>query len=243
LGLWDSDPSPGVFNLSQLWMIGHLAAGGVQTVESGWIVYPGLRGLGTAPGLFVFFNPDNYGPRSGYLVNQAGEGFIQVSSSWTLFSGLTHISRRGGDQYGLQMLWQLKGDGNNAGWWLWIGQDAASFDKVGFFPAYLYQGGPLTQATHEVQFGGEVASRVGDTRTGPMGSGVAPYQDPEDSWLEVAFQNEMYVQTQPGADMDQASLQLVSTSTEPCFSPNYQGALYDSDKWKSYFFFGGPGAL
>src|SRR5262249_45008175 len=39
LNVWDVDPSPGVFNLSQLWMVGRLGGQKVQTIESGWQVY------------------------------------------------------------------------------------------------------------------------------------------------------------------------------------------------------------
>jgi hypothetical protein len=235
LSIWARDPSPGIFNLSQLWMLGRIQ-GGVQSIESGWINYPGLRGLGQDPGLFVFYNPNNYDPStSGYLVNQSGEGFILwPGSGWTLFSGLHNHSTPGGDPVGLQMLWQLKDDGN---WWLYVGQDADNFEKVGYFPAALYSPGPLGQAADVIQFGGEVA---GAGRTGPMGSGVAPYPTPEDSWREVAFQYEIYVQKAQGADMVQASLQQLDTSNEPGYSPNYQGALYDDPKWDSFVFFGGP---
>ena len=83
-----------MFSLSQLWLVRNLAGwgSGVQTIESGWQVYPGhphdpsRSGL---PYLFVFFNPDNYGTRSGYLVNTQGEGFIYYDNpGWTIGSPL-----------------------------------------------------------------------------------------------------------------------------------------------------------
>jgi hypothetical protein len=72
-----------------------------------------------------------------------------------------------------------------------------------------------------------------------MGSGVAPFPDPEDSWGEVAFQWDMFVQKEQGADLIRADLQKVDTSNEPGWTPGYQGALYNQPKWSHYFFFGG----
>jgi hypothetical protein len=246
LNLWKPNPSPGVFSLSQLWIAGSRQPNGLpETVESGWIVYPSYPGggVGDNPVLFVYFNPDGYGGLSGYVENQNLHGFVRFNSGWVLMSGgLTNLSTPGrATQTGLQMLWELK-DGDQPpqtrGWYLYVGQDAEHWEKVGYFPSFLYTNGVLGEEGANVQFGGEVAPFGGSAATGQMGSGVPPRQNPQDSYGEVAFQYEMYVQKQEGQDMVEASLKLVNTGDEPF----YGGSLSDDDTWRSYFFFGGAGA-
>jgi hypothetical protein len=237
LNLWDSDPSPGVFNLSQLWILGRADAGGVQTIESGWQVYPDFYQT-NVPVLFVFFNPDNYTPggRNGYIRNQQNQGFIQVSPNWVIGGALPGpFSTRDGPQYGFQMQWELDNGGN---WWLYLGSDADGLEAVGYFPAGLYQGGSLTGAGDYVEFGGEVSSRPPSSSTGPMGSGLPPFDNPADSFREVAFQKLISSQTSLSGSMDAANLTLRDTGD----SAFYRGFLGNSDKWGSYLFFGGANA-
>jgi hypothetical protein len=235
LNIWDVDPSPGVFNLSQQWLLGSTAAGAVQTIESGWQVYPELWGT-TAPVLFLFYNPGGYDPStSGYVTNQNGQGFIQQSPSWAFGSALAQVSTRGGPQFGVQMQWEIDADGN---WWLYLGSDASSLEAAGYFPAGLYQNGSLSQSAQAVQFGGEVSSQAPPSRaTGPMGSGLPPFEDPADGFGEVAFQKLISVQTSVGGSMNPADLD----PDEPD-QPNYRAALGSSEKWKSFLFFGGASA-
>jgi hypothetical protein len=248
LNLWKPRPYPGVFSLSQLWIVGNKMGGPPnflpETIESGWIVYPTYPsgGLGNDPVLFVFFNPDGYvqGGNSGYVENQHFHGFIRFNSGWVLMSGgLPNLSTPGAaTQTGLQMLWALQ-DGNNPphsrGWYLYIGQDSQHWDNVGYFPAALYQNGILAQSAKVIQFGGEVAAGQGGT--GQMGSGALPRQNPADSYGAVAFQYEMYVQTQVDQEMVEASLQLYHADR-----PYYDVGLSNDPTWSSYFFFGGAGA-
>jgi hypothetical protein len=242
LNVWAPRPAPGVFSLSQLWLVGSTMGNGrPETIESGWIVYPGLGGLGDYPGLFVYYNPDGYAGGGGYVENQAHHGFIPFADSgWTLMSGMTNVSTPGpANQTGLMMLWAVQ-DGDQPpqtrGWYLYLGQDKSHFDKVGYFPLVRYSG-VLTQSANDVQFGGEVAPYAGGTSTGQMGSGQKPASDASSSYGQAAFQFNSYVWTQQDQNMAPASLREYHTDR-----PYYDLTLSDNSQFSGYFFFGGPSA-
>jgi hypothetical protein len=229
INLWGTDPTPGAFTLSQLWIIKNIRQNFVQTVESGWQVYPG-KYLTPSPVLFVFFNPDNYGPRSGYLTNKDHQGFIQLSSGWPIGSPVGPVSTRGGDQQGFQMQWEMNEKGD---WLLFIDEE-----EIGYFPAKLYQpdggdGSPFDQ----VHFGGEVSSQQGQGQTGPMGSGNSPSGDGNNDFGRVAFQSNLALQKQQGDDLVAAKL----TAFEPDRN-FYRVSLSSSTEWGSYMFYGGDNA-
>jgi hypothetical protein len=230
---WDTDPTPGVFNLSQLWLVTQVGQK-PYTIESGWQVYPGQWST-RLPVIFVFYNPDGYRERSGYFTNQSGEGFIQYSSDWPLGTALSDFSTVGGTQYGFQMQWELDAKGN---WWLSLGSDASNLQVVGSFPASAYANTPLAQRASALQFGGEVCSASPSTATGPMGSGLNPTSPPSAGFGRVAFQKLLAVQTDVGGSMQQAQVQPRDTGDVP----NYELAIGTSQSWGSYHFFGGASA-
>lgn len=241
LNIWGVDPSPGVFSLSQLWMLGTkpVADGLYATIESGWMV----DSPDGHPYLFVFYNPDGYanygkpGARSGYVNNVHLLGFIPYPGS-SFYPGMLldsdQISTPGGEQYGLQMGWDKDADGN---WWLHAGY--GSFERVGCFPAGLYEpASGLSDHAGIVQFGGEVASN--GSGYGPMGSGVQPYSNPKDSFGQVAFQKLM--QTLPAVG---GTLQDADVAEPPNGQDNpgyYTASVGKIDAWGSYLFFGGAHA-
>lgn len=239
LNVWQVDSSPGVFNLSQLWMLGTTNAGQIQTIESGWQTFPGLWGT-DAPALFVFYNPDNYNPQTcGYVMNQNMHGFIQTNSDWVIGGAMPPpYSTVNGDQRGNQTQWEIDGQGN---WWLYIGSGDADPQALGYFPVGLYANGTLAQSFWGVQFGGEVCSQPPTDptypHTGKMGSGLPPFPNPADSFGEVAFQKQIAVKVAAGGPMVPATLSL------PPYNPldaNYKAAVGASADWGSFVFFGGP---
>jgi hypothetical protein len=241
LNVWEVDPSPGVFSLSQLWLIGSANDGKIQTIESGWQIYPLLWGT-AAPALFVYYNPHGYDNTGGYLSNKDHFGFILAAGSgWIIGDAMPPpYSVINGDQHGNQMQWQIDGSGN---WWLFFGPGNVPPTAVGHFPAGLYQNGTLAHSAQTLQFGGEVCSQDPGTptypRTGKMGSGIAPFPNPVDSFREVAFQNRIYSSGTLGAAMPPSKLQVLTDPRDAGYSA-MQVTNSGSPDWGSYMFFGGP---
>jgi len=240
LNVWEVDPSPGVFSLSQLWLIGSATDGKVQTVESGWQTYPALWGT-SAPVLFVYYNPHGYDNTGGYLSNSQHFGFIQApGSGWIIGDAMPQpYSVINGDQRGNQMQWQIDGQGN---WWLFFGTGSQPPTAVGHFPAGLYNG-TLARSAQTLQFGGEVCSQNPGTstypKTGKMGSGIPPFANPVDSFREAAFQKQIYASLTFGTAMLPAKLQVLTDSRDAGYSAT-QVTDSGSAEWGSYMFFGGP---
>ncbi|MCI0463996.1 MAG: neprosin family protein [Gemmataceae bacterium] len=234
LNVWDRSPSPGEMNLGQIWAIRERGAQGVQTVEAGWQIQPRFWGT-DAPVLFVYFNPDNYGPRAGYVTNAKRFGFIQTSSNWIIGSDLP-ASTMDGQQLGFRMQWERQENGD---WVFYLGGDNPEDvpEEIGYFPGFLYQDGDDFDF-NRVDFGGEVATFPTSTASGPMGSGLVPVVPLEDSFRRVAFIRGLLVQTSGGAAWEPPAVQAVNRH-----APNYQVAIDESDSWGTYLFFGGGGAV
>jgi hypothetical protein len=239
LNLWDEPVSPGEFNLSQLWLVSMTDSGKPITIESGWQVCPSHWGI-SSPVLFVYYNPDGYGPRSGYGQNAGHEGFISLPGSpWVVNAdaSLYHqASQPGGVQYGFLMQWQRDASGN---WWLYCGADEPSLVGVGYFPDTAYANTALAASAQNLQFGGEVCTMEGGSQTGPMGSGQAPNGSAGSNYGRVAFQKDLSVQSSLGATMVPAAVQSVDTGDDA-----YYGKVVGNSTqpdWKNYLFYGGPG--
>ncbi|HEX3152135.1 MAG TPA: neprosin family prolyl endopeptidase, partial [Gemmataceae bacterium] len=181
LNVWQTDPMPGQFNLSQTWIIGSCPSG-MQTIESGWQM------LTDAPVLFVFYNPDNYNPAtSGYVSASNHHGFQQTTSDWIVGGAMpAPYSQMGDDQRGYQMQWEFVNDNTGGKWWLYMGTGDQPPEAIGCFPAQLYRNGTLARSAQVIQFGGEVASQFPGVaswpNTGRMGSGQAPHGTDADSF-------------------------------------------------------------
>lgn len=240
--LWAPNPSPGVFSLSQLWLVRELGGawtGSRQTIESGWQVYPEqARGSGL-PYLFVFFNPDNYGPRSGYLVNRFGEGFIYHDNpGWTIGSPLDPDLVTGSEdpnaQMGIMMRWTSYENGD---WELWIGVNEDELQAVGYIPGGLYGSGASEEPFEKLSFGGEVSGR--QENLGPMGSagGRRPTGAAGTDFGRCAFIKYLSAQFALGADFDRVDdFQLTHLDEHA----GYFCTLDQLSEWGTYIFFGGP---
>jgi hypothetical protein len=226
LNLWDPQPGPGVFSLSQQWYAGFVS-GPLQTAEGGWHVYPDLYGGSTQARLFVYWTADGYQTTGSY--NLSGGAFVQTSNAWLLGGPFSVVSSPGGDQHGFRMQWQR--DAHTGNWWLFLDVSNAP-TAVGYFPVGLYQGGPMSRGADSVDYGGEVCSQLGSVRTGPMGSG----QQALEGWGHAAFHKQV-------AYLD-AESKLVPA---PLVADQQDAPLYSVDlhlsqgDFKTYFYFGGPG--
>jgi hypothetical protein len=250
LNVWKVDPSPGAFSLSQLWLRGS-AGNAIQTIESGWSTYPSM--WGTSPILFVYYNPNGY-DRSGGYISQGGYignsdhiGFIPYpDSGWILLGPIPQpYSAKDSDQYAIRMQWEIDDQGN---WWCYLGVGDQPPTPLGHFPAEAYQNGTLAKSAQELQFGGEVSSRFpgepGYYATGPMGTGTAPLQSPDDSYREVAFQKQLAVQLKLRDSLVPAKLQVLADPHDIGYSATAtQATDSGSATWGSYMFFGGSSML
>jgi hypothetical protein len=230
LNLWTPNPSPGVFSLSQQWVAGDNGTG-LQTIEGGWHVYPGLYDDSQlVTRLFIYWTADGYVTTGNYnLTNRPGQGgFIQTDNTWVL-GGSFQVSAVGGDQVGFAMQWQR--DPANGNWWLFL-QGSGNPVAVGYFPAALYGGGALSQAALSVDFGGEVCSQTGGNQTGQMGSG----QGAAAGWQAAAFHKEIAYLTSGGWVPATLSPDQRDAPAYTIVNHNNSGS-----PWGSYFFFGGAG--
>jgi hypothetical protein len=234
-----------VFSLAQLWLVRPYAAWGekVQTIESGWQVYPNRVSGSGSPYLFVFFNPDGYlradqGGRNGYLVNQYGEGFIYYDNpGWVIGSPLDTdliTQSEGPDaQFGLMMRWVSYDTGD---WELWIGPSVDELRAVGYIPGPLYGHVRDGQAFDTLEFGGEVSSQAQQQTTGIMGSrsGRRPSGSSTADFGQVAFIKYLAAQRAPGQPFeDVADLRLKMVD------PGYGCTIAQGHGFGTHIFFGG----
>jgi hypothetical protein len=245
LNVWDPNPGPGVFSLSQLWITAG-AGNRLQTIESGWQVYPDLYG-DRLPHLFIFFTNNNYADGSGwYNLNKppgAQLGFVQYDTpaarSWVIGGALSSsgvgLSTVDGPQVNVVMQWQR--DASTGNWFLYLGRDGGALDAIGYYPQGLFLSGPLTSAADTVDFGGEVASVTRSTTTGEMGSG----QPASSGAKRAAYQDHVFfVPTSGDGHLQPAALTaMVDTSDSSFYSVVVRSAEAGE---RAYFYFGGHSA-
>lgn len=231
LNLWNPDPAPGVFSLSQQWWTGG-SGSGLQTVEGGWHVYPDLYSGSTATRLFIYFTADGYVNTGSYnLTRRPGQGgFVQTDNSWVLGGSFQTTSTPGGDQQGFLMQWQQDASGN---WWLYL-QTSGNPVAVGYYPVALFAGGALSQQADGIDFGGEVCSQPGQRQTGQMGSG----QTADAGAGQAAFHKDIGYLPQVGGSLTEAS--LVKDERD---APVYTVDLHNDSGGGggTFFYYGGPG--
>jgi hypothetical protein len=256
LNVWKTDPSPGGMTLSQQWLLCDVPGFGRQTIESGWQI---IRGQFVDPTLFVYFNPDNYGGRAGYTMNQYREGFIPYKdASWHVGGSFGQASVASGNQVAALMVWHRVPSPDDPGvgdWWLYMGYSDHDLSAVGHFPGQWYArdlspGASIASGADYCQFGGEVAPLAAQppdlpsTATGPMGSGVLPLNESISSYYRrAAFQSALGVVSTTGSG-GMVSVPVGDLRINPT---NYDPTVYDikygtDPSWGTYFFFGGPGA-
>jgi hypothetical protein len=220
LNVWDpAVVSPQTFSLSQQWYVAQGAAG-VQTVEVGWQVYPEHYGH-SKPVLFTYWTADGYATTGSYGTS-AGD-FVQVSADFPVGMALETWSEPGGAQVEIELTVMLQ----SGKWWIFVNGTDASH-AIGYYPAELYQGGPLATAATDIDFGGET---VGSGNYPPMGSGTFAAT----GYKSAAYQRNIYY-IAPNNTGTYAS--LVPSQDWP---DSYTIAVGTSSDWGEYFYFGGPG--
>ncbi|KAF2705489.1 hypothetical protein K504DRAFT_387988 [Pleomassaria siparia CBS 279.74] len=202
----------------------------VQTVEAGWINYPGqIRD----PHIFTFFTTDGYGS---FADNTGGwnsdvRGWVQYDS--VIYPGyvFTTLSTYGGTQYEVKIQWLFSG-GN---WWLWV------LDRwIGYYPGSLFSANTdaarsLATKSNRINFYGEIYDSHPTLTTTDMGSGNFADRSFGSSCFirQVAYTNTLSVDQ----SYDGSAGRVVSDTSR------YSLATFlDSGDWGSYMYLGGPGA-
>jgi hypothetical protein len=211
-----------IFSLSQHWYTAGSGAG-LQTLECGWNVYPGLYNNDARPHLFTYWTADAY--KSTGCYNLTCTGFVQTSSTFAPGMAVGPISVSGGPQYSMELAYWLTG----GRWWLYYNGTAGS-NAIGYYPVTLYQGGPLASKATEIDYGGET---TGTTSFPPMGSGAFANQ----GWQHAAYQRTIGYWPPAGGAMINASLTAVQ-GWPSCYTA--QVTMY-APPWSETLWYGGPG--
>ncbi|EOA34170.1 hypothetical protein CARUB_v10021672mg, partial [Capsella rubella] len=154
------------FSLGQLWLVsGSFENGDINTIETGWQVYPWLF-LDHQPRFFIYWTNDAYTRGSCY--NMRCPGFIQISGN-VLLEGAIHRDT----EFITIQIWK---DPKLGHWWLSIGPNSVTIlIPVGYWPSEIFTNS-LADHAENVQWGGEIVNEniSGLHTTTQMGSGYLP---------------------------------------------------------------------
>jgi hypothetical protein len=225
--------NPDDFSLMQLALV-NADSGKMQTVEAGWQERKDSYG-DWFPHLFLYYTTNGYEQDDDDLggYNQDVDGWVQVDRAIYPGAISSPNSRRGGDQYGMQIKFQL----HRGNWWF-----MCNGKWIGYYPASLFMGNQSVFSTlgdHAgiISFYGEVHDSndvPGKTRS-DMGSGYWP----EYGWLWAAYQRNLKVQTDRAGAM--SNYDAVGWATDPDMY-DLESHMNSGTSWESYFWLGGPGA-
>jgi hypothetical protein len=221
------------FSLMQI-AVSNMDTGRLQTVEAG--CQERMDSYGDwVPHLFTYYTTNGYTDDDDDVggFNQDVDGWVQHDNS--IHPGAIPIptSTRGGDQYAMQIKYQLWRDN----WWL-----MCNGRWVGYYPARLFMGNQSVFSTlgdhgDRISFFGEIYDSnemPGKTRT-DMGSGYWP----EYGWQWAAYQRNLLVQTAGGGLSD---FDGVGWASDPDMY-DIETHMKSGETWGSYFWMGGPGLV
>ncbi len=223
--VWQPVVSPNMFSLSQLWISNDAAGKDLQTIESGWQVYPALY-QAERPAVFIFYTPDNYA--SG-CYNLNCKAFVVLNNDVPIGRALPSnmISEPDGEQKEILMQWELNTVTNS--WWLWYeGGDIKTY--AGYYPKEVFMDGSLSTGAEALEFGGE---STGEPDALQMGSGLFADQ----GYKQAAYQRNIRYEKKGGAIFEPLELSERSV-TLPCYTLDISNST--TPDWYSYLFFGGP---
>ncbi len=213
------------FSLSQLWVFRGSDAE-LQTVETGWQVYPGLYGNYQA-NLFIFSRSSDTDKCYNLLCGR----FVQTNSSVIIGGKVPKYSTSGGQQYSINLAF-YRDQGGGHHWWLKV-----NGSWVGYFPNRLFNIEGLAEKSAHLDFGGEIIDSYSgnlNTKT-DMGSGRFPFE---------GFGYAAYIKKCRYYDMSGRSYHasgLTGQATLPGLWDIGNISYSSNEQWGTYFFFGGPG--
>jgi hypothetical protein len=208
--------------------------GKLQTVEGGWQERKDSYG-DWVPHLFVYYTTNGYTKDDdrvgGY--NQKVEGWIQVDGSIHPGAISSPNSSRGGDQYVMQIKYQLYREN----WWF-----MCNGRWIGYYPASLFMGNQSVFSTlgdhaDHISFYGEIYDSnetLGKTHS-DMGSGYWP----EHGWQWSAYQRNLKYQSDRAGGL--SDYDGFGWTTAPDMY-GIETHMVSNTDWGSYFWLGGPGA-
>ena len=225
--------NPDDFSLMQI-SLTNSDTGRLQTIEAGWQERKDSYG-DWLPHLFTYYTTN------GYTDDDDNEGgYNQDVDGWVQYDGSVHPgaisdpnSTRGGDQYVMQIKYELYRDN----WWF-----MCNGRWLGYYPASLFMGNQSVFSTlgdhaDRIYFYGEIYDSndtPGKTRT-DMGSGYWP----EYGWQWAAYQRNLRVQTDRAGGV--ADYDGVGWASDPDMY-DIETHMRSGSDWGSYFWMGGPGA-
>lgn len=225
--------NPDDFSLMQI-TVSNMDTGRLQTVEAGWQERKDSYG-DWMPHLFTYYTTNGYTDDDdnvgGY--NEDVDGWVQHDNSVHPGAISSPTSTRGGEQYVMQIKYQLWRDN----WWL-----MCNGRWLGYYPAHLFMGNQSVFSTlgdhgDRISFYGEIYDSnetPGKTRT-DMGSGYWP----EYGWQWAAYQRNLLVQTDRGGGL--SDFDGVGWASDPDMY-DIEAHMKSGESWGSYFWMGGPGA-
>ncbi|CAG7873921.1 unnamed protein product [Brassica rapa] len=213
------------FSLAQTWVVNGDWDTGLNTLESGWQILHALYG-DKNPRLFAYWTGDTYRETGCY--NLDCPGFVQVSRHISFGAALNTFSTYNGEQY--DFLLTIEKDQETGLWWL-------KFETylIGYWPSFIVP--KLAASARKIAWGGEIVyytSGRGTHTLTQMGSGHFA----EKGFRKAAYFNSLeYIDTS-NYPITPSPQNLEATVTRPeCY--NLQ--VGSSQRWGTYFFYGGPG--
>jgi len=221
------------FSLMQIALV-NTDIGRMQTVEGGWQQRKDSYG-DWVPHLFLYYTTNGYTDDDddvgGY--NQDVDGWIQYDPAVHPGAISSPNSTRGGDQYVMQIKYQLHRDN----WWF-----MCNGRWLGYYPARLFMGNQSVFSTlgdhaESIAFYGEIydSNDVPGKTKSDMGSGYWP----EYGWQWAAYQRNLKVQTDRVGGL--SSYNGAPWASDPDMY-DLESHMNSGTDWGSYFWMGGPGA-
>ena len=224
--------NPDDFSLMQI-ALSNGDTGRLQTIEAGWQERKDSYG-DWVPHLFLYYTTNGYSDEGddegGY--NQDVDGWVQYDGSVYPGAISSPNSTRGGDQYVMQIKFQLY----QANWWF-----MCNGRWLGYYPASLFMGNRSVFSTlgdhaDSISFYGEIYDSnetPGKTRS-DMGSGYWP----EYGWQWAAYQRNLKVQTDRSGGLTNYNGSGWASDTDMY---DIEMHMNSGTNWESYFWMGGPG--
>jgi hypothetical protein len=225
--------NPDDFSLMQI-AVSNMDTGRLQTVEAGWQERKDSYG-DWVPHLFTYYTTNGYTDDDDDVggFNQDVDGWVQHDNSIHPGAISSPTSTRGGDQYVMQIKYQLWRDN----WWF-----MCNGRWLGYYPARLFMGNRSVFSTlgdhgDRIDFYGEIYDSnetPGKTRS-DMGSGYWP----EYGWQWAAYQRNLRVQTERGGGL--SDFDGMGSASDPDMY-DIETHMKSGGDWGSYFWMGGPGS-
>ncbi|CAA0821228.1 Protein of Unknown Function (DUF239 [Striga hermonthica] len=215
--------SKGEFSLSQIWVTAGSLGTDLNSIESGWQVYPQMYG-DNRPRFFTYWTKDAYKTTGCY--NLLCPGFVQVNKQIVVGGAISPISTVGGHM--AEVIITIWKDPKKENWWVSVG------DKpVGYWPSQLFN--RLSDRATMVGWGGEVVNiRAHNQHTSTdMGSGYFA----ESGYGKASYFRNLET-VDYGNNLGQVQVTELIVTAPNCYNIKTFGTHTD---WGTYFYYGGPG--